>query len=88
MTEAQLQELLIGTYKPEEGGFVGGYCQLRGWLVDHTEKVTMKGYGGRTITKTPGAKANQTSPSPAEAASCSSNSNQNEAGSPTARSTG
>lgn len=56
MTEDQFQEVLIGRYDPKVGGFSGGLLQTLGWRVQHVERVTMAGRGGRVIRKTPGTK--------------------------------
>ena len=56
MTEDQFQEVLIGRYDPKAGGFSGGLLQTLGWRVQHVERVTMAGRGGRVIRKTPGTK--------------------------------
>lgn len=56
MNESEFQAFLIGAYDPRLRGFAGGYCQLVGWRAQHVEKVTMRGYGNRVITKTPGTK--------------------------------
>lgn len=56
MTEDQFQEVLIGRYDPKVGGFSGGLLQTLGWRVQHVERVTMSGRGGRVVRKTPGTK--------------------------------
>ena len=56
MTEDQFQEVLIGRYDPKVGGFSGGLLHTLGWRVQHVERVTMSGRGGRVVRKTPGTK--------------------------------